>query len=173
MTVLATIGYEQSSLDDFIATLEAANVTTLIDVREVPISRRKGFSKNILRNALADNGIEYVHLVGLGDPKAGRVAARSDRFEEFLEIYSTHLKSDRARTDLQRALEIVLTGGVCLMCYERSPIECHRKLVADALSDKTDLAIKHLGVPEGIARNGGGKRSRTRIGAGEGVAACG
>lgn len=173
MTVLATIGYEQSSLEDFIATLEAAKVTTLIDVREVPVSRRKGFSKNILRNALADKGIEYVHLVGLGDPKAGRIAAREGRFEEFLEIYSTHLKSDRAQTDLQRAVEIIRPGGSCLMCYERSPIDCHRKLVADALSDKVDLAIKHLGIREGIARNGGGKRSRTRIGTREGAAACG
>src|SRR3954453_21108705 len=75
-TILTTIGYEAAELDDFVATLLAAGITRLIDVRELPISRRRGFAKRALSEALADAGIVYVHLRGLGDPKEGREAAR-------------------------------------------------------------------------------------------------
>lgn len=84
MPVLATIGYEGSSLQDFIATLRAASIRTLIDVRALPISRRPGFAKNALSKALAEAGIDYVHLKGLGDPKEGRDAARANDLETFL-----------------------------------------------------------------------------------------
>jgi uncharacterized protein (DUF488 family) len=56
--------------------LKVAKITRLIDVRELPISRRKGFAKTALSTALAVAGIEYVHLKGPGDPKDGREAAR-------------------------------------------------------------------------------------------------
>ena len=48
MTELATIGYEGSAIEDFIATLKLANIEILLDVREIPLSRKKGFSKNAL-----------------------------------------------------------------------------------------------------------------------------
>ena len=51
MTVLATIGYEGAALEDFLATLAAARVTTLLDIREAPVSRRPGFSKRALAAA--------------------------------------------------------------------------------------------------------------------------
>ena len=89
MTTLATIGYEGSSLEDFVATLLAANINTLVDVREVPVSRRKGFSKNALREVLEDAGLTYVHLIGLGDPKEGRDAAREGRSDDFLKLTIT------------------------------------------------------------------------------------
>ena len=172
MSALTTIGYEGAGLDDFLATLQAADVTTLIDVRQLPVSRRKGFSKKVLAEALIGSGIEYVHLVGLGDPKEGRDAARSGRKEEFLAIFNAHMKIPEAQADLKTAAYIVERGGACLMCYERSPDECHRKLIVDALSDIMEVEIKHLGVREGIARNGAKTRARTRTHARQGVAAC-
>lgn len=152
MTVLATIGYEGALLDDFLATLRAARISTLIDVRELPISRRKGFAKNALSAALEGAGIAYVHLKGLGDPKEGREAARASDMEKFLRVFGEHMLSEVAQVDLARALKIAEVGGACLMCYERSPHECHRQLVASALSAKmTNLTVRHLGVKDGIA----------------------
>ena len=171
--MLATIGYQDSSLDDFIATLHAAKVKILVDVRQVPVSRRKGFSKGTLKIALDDAGIEYVHLVGLGDPKEGRIAAREGRFEDFLKIFKAHLKTPEARADLENAASIANEGGACLMCYERVSKHCHRRLVADSLSDMIGIEVKHLGVREGIAKNGSARRSRTRPNARQGAAACG
>ena len=45
MKGLFTIGYEGVSLDDFLATLENTAIDVLLDIREFPVSRRKGFSK--------------------------------------------------------------------------------------------------------------------------------
>jgi uncharacterized protein (DUF488 family) len=72
-----TIGYEGTTQGEFVAALQAARVERVIDVRAVPNSRRPGFSKTPLRNALAEAGIDYVHLRALGTPADGRAAARA------------------------------------------------------------------------------------------------
>lgn len=173
MQTLATIGYESSSLEDFLATLEAAEVKALIDVREAPISRRKGFSKNALREAVEGAGINYIHLAGLGDPKEGREAARDGRFDDFLRIFSAQMETPVFKENLGEAAEIARNGGACLMCYERAHDSCHRKLVAEALSDIIDISIRPLGVRKGIGKNGGTIRPRTRHNASESATACG
>ena len=68
MSRIWTIGYERVGVPDFIASLKAANVKTLVDVREVPLSRRAGFSKNVLAASLAGAGIGYIHMKVLGTP---------------------------------------------------------------------------------------------------------
>jgi len=151
-TLLNTIGYEGASLDDFLATLIAAEVRCLLDVRELPISRRKGFAKRALSEALRDAGIEYIHLKGLGDPKPGREAARRKDYTTFRKIFSTHLNSDSAKGDLKIASDFALAGGTCLMCFERDPHTCHRELVAVAVRDSLPVEIRHLGVRQGIAK---------------------
>jgi len=164
---IATIGYEGASLDDFIATLRAAKIRTLVDVRELAISRRRGFAKNALSVALADADIAYVHLKGLGDPKEGRLAARAKDYGGFLRIYTKHMKTRVALDDLEKAVGLCRKGGVCLMCYERDPNECHRRLVADKVSAIIDSPIKHLGVKDGFAhadRQAHGTGHRTRQG---------
>ncbi|MGH6879590.1 DUF488 family protein [Hypericibacter sp.] len=151
MTVLSTIGYEASSLEDFIATLQKAKVHTLIDVRELPISRRQGFAKKALSSALDNAGLNYVHLKGLGDPKEGRLAARANDMPAFIKIFTRHLESPMARADIATAVDLIGPGGACLMCYERDPNFCHRKLVAEKISAIITIQIKHLGVRNGIA----------------------
>ena len=44
MRKLHTVGYERASVEDFITTLRKAKVSCLIDVRAVPVSRKRGFS---------------------------------------------------------------------------------------------------------------------------------
>jgi len=153
METLYTIGYESSSLDDFIATLLAAKVSKLIDVRDFPGSRRKGFSKTALSIALNEVDIEYIHLKGLGDPKEGRDASRAGEFGKFEKIYLKHMQTSQAKTDLERAVTISQQGNACLMCYERSHQHCHRKYVAESISSIIDLNTTHLGVREGLALN--------------------
>ena len=148
---LTTIGYEGSLLDDFIATLEASSVRLLIDVRQLPISRRKGFAKGALSTALDAAGIGYLHLKGLGDPKPGRDAARSGDHDLFLKVFSAHMLTFGAQAHLSVAIERAAAGGACLMCYERDHSSCHRKLVAEAIHAKTAIRIRNLGVRSGLA----------------------
>ena len=133
MSVVYTIGYEGTDIDRVVATLKAVGVTVLADVRAVAVSRKKGFSKNGLRERLEAEGITYVHLVELGDPKAGRDAARAGKYDEFRRIYSAHIKTADAVGALKVLDHTARQDSVCLLCFERDPTTCHRRMIADRL----------------------------------------
>ena len=124
-----TIGYEKSTQPELIAALQAAGVTRLIDVRAVPLSRRPGFSKNILRNGLAEAGIDYVHLKALGTPPDGREAARKGRHAELERIYAGQLDLPEAIVAGAEMRELAAEKPSALLCYEREPSGCHRTLL--------------------------------------------
>jgi len=124
-----TIGYEKSTQPELIAALKAAGVTRLIDVRAVPLSRRPGFSKNILRNGLAEAGIDYVHLKALGTPPEGREAARKGRQAELERIYAGQLDLPEAIVAGAEMRELAAEQPSALLCYERDPSGCHRTLL--------------------------------------------
>ncbi|MBF0108618.1 MAG: DUF488 domain-containing protein [Magnetococcales bacterium] len=154
-----TIGYEGANQEDFIFTLKAKHIACLIDVREVPISRRKGFSKKVLTDSLLEHGIRYVHLRGLGDPKEGREAARTGKMDLFREIFLHHMASTVALHDLNRAAALASDATSCLLCYERDPRSCHRSVVAAKLKEGWNLVVKNIGVEN---RNANGKHSEIR-----------
>ena len=143
---LHTIGYEGSSIDDFLVTLERVGIDLLIDVRDVPISRKKGFSKNRLSTALQSKGINYLHLKGLGDPKPGRIAAREGRFADFRRIFTVHLQSTVAEEDMARGIAAVRESHACLMCFERDHHNCHRCIVAEEMVRRGGFRLIHLAV---------------------------
>lgn len=144
MRAIRTIGYENSSIDDFIETLHAANITVLLDVREIALSRRKGFSKSALSARLAKEGIVYRHEKELGSPKPIRDKLKSGGdYASFFEQYDKYLSTKR---NLLHAIADELVGSVVLLCYERDPNQCHRKSVARELSKITGHKPLHLGV---------------------------
>ncbi len=149
--VIYTIGYEGARLEDFVATLLTASIDTLIDVRERPISRKAGFSKYSLEQAINSAGISYLHLQALGDPKEGREAARRGDYETFRRIFFDHLASNEAQQALEEVKNRAAYSRICLMCYEKDPDNCHRGIIADALRNQTDVAVQHLGVQRGAS----------------------
>ena len=126
-----TIGYENATMGDFIAALTSAGVGQVIDVRAVPNSRRPGFSKTPLRNALAEAGIDYVHLRALGTPADGRAAARAGRHEELKRIYAGQLELPEAIAEGAQMLALAAEKPSALLCYEREPEHCHRTLLLE------------------------------------------
>ena len=75
---LMTIGYEGLSPSEFFDTLRRCKVSMLVDVRQLPISRRRGFAKSALSAGLAEHGIKYVHAPALGCPRDVRHDYRED-----------------------------------------------------------------------------------------------
>src|SRR3546814_6815867 len=144
MSELAHSGLEGAAVDEVIATLQAAYIRLVIDVRALPISRRKGFGKPALSAALADAGIGYLHLKALGTPKAGRDAARSGDRETFSRIFAAQMASAEAVADLARAAELVKAERACLLCFERDPAQCHRSIVADAIAERSEEHTSEL-----------------------------
>ncbi|MBW8911102.1 MAG: DUF488 domain-containing protein [Sphingomonas sp.] len=91
-----TIGYEGATQSELIERLKLAGVELLADVRAVPLSRRPGFSKNILAAGLREAGIDYLGLKALGTPPEGREAARKHDLGKLRRIYTAQLDMPEA-----------------------------------------------------------------------------
>jgi len=123
---LFTIGYEGATQAELIAALQQAGVARVIDVRAVPMSRKPGFSKNILAAGLKEAGIDYVHLKALGTPPAGREAARKGKMDVMKAIYAEQLETPEASADAARMIALAGEKPSALLCFERDPAGCHR-----------------------------------------------
>jgi len=134
-----TIGYEGSTVSEFLAALESAGVERVIDVRALPLSRRPGFSKSPLKAALEEAGIEYVHLKALGTPAEGRAAARAGRHEDLERIYAGQLELPEAIAQSAQMLDLAAERPSALLCMEREPAQCHRTLLLDAVAPDADV----------------------------------
>ncbi|WP_417490984.1 DUF488 family protein [Maricaulis sp.] len=144
--MIATIGYEAASLEAFINTLKLADIDMIVDVRDRAQSRRKGFSKTALSEALANSGIGYKHFRVLGDPKEGREAARSGDWAKFRAIYAEVINSAEAQQALEEVVELANDAAICLLCYERDPATCHRRIISNILDERLGSRTQHLGV---------------------------
>ena len=142
---LFTIGYQSTTVPNFLGTLRDAKVALLVDVRAVAMSRRPGFAKSALAANLKSVDIDYLHFRRLGTPSDGRVAARAGRHEEMHRIFREQLATDAAQEELQHLAELVKAGRpVCIMCFEADAKECHRTIVADALGALVDIEVVNL-----------------------------
>jgi len=134
MTTFFTIGYEGTSFEDWINTIIAKGISLVIDVREKPISRKKGFSKKILAALLKSHNIDYVHIGCLGSPSNLRNNLyETHNYGEFHKKYLNHLIKEKDAVDL--LLKIASKNkNACLMCFEKNPAFCHRSAIADYIS---------------------------------------
>jgi len=142
-----TIGYEGATQAELIDRLREAGVTLLADVRAVPLSRRPGFSKNILANGLREAGIDYVGLKALGTPPDGRTAARRHDLEALRRIYAGQLELPEALAQAAQLRAIAAERPTALLCFEREPGCCHRSLLVEAVLPEAEAV--HLSPDHG------------------------
>ncbi|MBY8820695.1 DUF488 family protein [Sphingomonas colocasiae] len=136
---LFTIGYEGATQDQFIAVLKGAGVERVIDVRAVPLSRKPGFSKNVLAAGLKDAGIDYVHLKALGTPPDGRDAARKGNRAGLERVYAGQLELPEAMVQAEQMRELANEKPSALLCFERDPGICHRTLLHRAVTADAEI----------------------------------
>jgi len=142
MMHIFTIGYEGVTQPSLIEALRSARVTILADVRAVPISRRPGFSKNVLAAGLREAGMDYIGLKALGTPPAGREAARKHDRVRLAEVYAGQLEQPEALAQMARLRSLATERPTALLCFEREPAACHRSLLAEAALP--DAEVTHL-----------------------------
>jgi uncharacterized protein (DUF488 family) len=129
---LFTVGYESTSIDQFVEFLAKKDIEIIVDVRKNPVSRKKGFSKNRLAQNLAEKGIEYMHLPSLGMPiewrrKAkAKIITRQKMFQEY-----TKKILPKERKDINLIRQLLREKNTCLLCFEADPSDCHRRNVSD------------------------------------------
>jgi uncharacterized protein (DUF488 family) len=128
-----TIGYEGLTQAEMIGALVDAGVEIVADVRAVPLSRRPGFSKNVLAAGLRAAGIDYVGMKALGTPPEGREAARKHDYTRLSSIYSGQLDLPEAIVQGAQLREMAEVRRTALLCFEREPSQCHRSLLIEAI----------------------------------------
>lgn len=134
---LFTIGYEGLSPERLHAALKAADVAVLADVRAVANSRKRGFSKGALKAGLVEAGLGYEHFRSLGTPKSGREAARAHDAGLMRRIYCEEvLDTADGGLALDALANLAAERPVCLLCFERDPARCHRRVLAERLAPR-------------------------------------
>jgi uncharacterized protein (DUF488 family) len=139
-----TIGYEGATQDELVGALVEAGVKLVADVRAVPLSRRPGFSKNVLAAGLKERGIDYVGLKALGTPPAGREAARKGNYARMAEVYAAQLGSPEAMLQAAQLTDLAEERPTAVLCFERDPDHCHRSLLIEAVlpdAERIDLFV--------------------------------
>ncbi len=144
--VIFTIGYEGIDFDTFVNRLKLNNIDILVDVRQTPISRKKGFSKTRLREWLSEHGIGYEHIVLLGCPKPIRDRYRANgRWGVYKKDYMAFLELERG--DEVARLAALAAGRSCaLMCFEADFNFCHRSLITKKMVADHRFTELHIGV---------------------------
>ncbi len=137
------MGYDGLSVEEFVRTLAANDVTQVIDVRELALSRKRGFSKTALAHALARRSIAYVNLRELGSPRALRKRLRQDRdYGAFFRDFRLHLRTAPAGEAFARAASIAGERTSALVCYERDMRMCHRKVLVELMRKRGFFPIE-------------------------------
>jgi len=138
---LYTIGYQGMSIELFLEMLRVNKIELIIDIREKPFSRNRDFSRKNLINHLTGSNIEYIHLKQLGSPQKLRDQVRSDHdYDNFFKQYADYLNSQSET--LTYLYNLMIDKTVCLLCFEKDPQTCHRKIVAEKLAEKTGDSIR-------------------------------
>jgi uncharacterized protein (DUF488 family) len=140
-----TIGFTKKSARDFFGKLKQSGVRRLVDVRLNNVSQLAGFAKkdDLRFFAEAISNIGYLHLPQLAPTQEMLDTYRKAKggwpnYErQFLELMSQR----KIETEVQKD---VIDGG-CLLCSEETPDRCHRRLVAEYLSEKWGgVEIEHI-----------------------------
>jgi uncharacterized protein (DUF488 family) len=148
MIELMTIGYEGMTLKEFLSLLQRCGVTMLVDVRELAISRKPGFAKGALSEALEKQCIEYEHLVDLGCPRDIRHNYRENGdWARYTQKYKAYLETQKPV--MERLWDLMQNQNCCLMCFEADYNFCHRKFIAERMMKMAEvpMRIQHLTGP--------------------------
>jgi transcriptional regulator with XRE-family HTH domain len=141
---IVSIGYEGRTIEDFVTTLVAHGVGTVADVRLNPISRKPGFSKTKLTNALAEAGIEYRHWKSLGNPKANREPFWTGRAAEGQAMFRGLLRNKQSDEALTELTQLAGNQVVAVLCFEEDQRNCHRQVVIDEVTGRLPMAVVPL-----------------------------
>lgn len=164
MSTLYTIGHSTRTLDELVAALQAHRVTTLVDIRAFPMSRRMPhFNRESLEVELPKRGIRYVWMKELGGhrKKIREDSPNTGLHNDSFRNYADYMLTSEFAEAIGRLLEIAAptlspkegeedgvpvgwspeastaaqsSGNTAYMCAERVYFQCHRMLVSDYLT---------------------------------------
>ena len=143
------MGYEGLSIDEFCSHVSTEGVSVVVDVRLNALSRKPGFSKNGLRAALAEAGVDYLHFPVLGNPRDNRdgfALPGSRAGDAARNRYRASISTADAMSAIAEITALASARVVGVMCFEKEQHECHRELVIE----RVEAALHALHQPAGV-----------------------
>lgn len=126
-----TVGHSNRALEELLEILVEAQVRSIVDVRRYPRSRRHPhFDRSEIGGTLLRHGIAY-HWLGR---ELGGLVEGS---------YDAYVQTPAFRAGLRRLEDLAASAATAILCAERDPSECHRRHLADQLTDR-GWAVVHL-----------------------------
>ncbi|WP_417803277.1 DUF488 family protein [Thalassospira lucentensis] len=146
MTSVSTIGFTQTSAQSFFDRIKSSGVKKVLDVRLNNTSQLSGFAKSRdLEYFLKEIcNVDYVHVPDLAPTKIILDQFKKDKGD--WKIYEGQFWSLMEKRRIETKLSPDMFDGVCLLCSEAKPHNCHRKIVCDYLNHEWGgiLDVKHL-----------------------------
>jgi len=128
-----TIGYGGlNSFDELKDILESNRITMLIDIRSKPYSRKwrktdVSWNKKALQEYFSGRYIHMEEMGGLG--------YEPNEYERWFKI---------AENRINEIIELSKIHKVALMCVEKDPNKCHRKLFAARALEERGFSVYHI-----------------------------
>jgi uncharacterized protein (DUF488 family) len=143
---LLTVGHGTADQDELTRLLADAEVTSVVDVRRFPGSRRHPHvARDRLERWLPDAGIAYRWEERLGGRRRGQPGSPHTGLRDAsFRAYADHLGSDEFRTAIAEVVDEAQTHRVAVMCSESVWWRCHRRLIADHVTLLAERPVLHL-----------------------------
>lgn len=142
---LFTIGFAETTAEHFFKLLRGAGVKRIVDVRLNNTSQLAGFSKkDDLRFFLREmGGIEYIHVPELAPTQ--NILDAFKKHKGSWSVYEQEFNALMAKRGIENIISRDTASLGCLLCSEKKPHHCHRRLVAEYLQKHWgEVATKHL-----------------------------
>ncbi|MHB1835922.1 MAG: DUF488 family protein, N3 subclade [Solirubrobacteraceae bacterium] len=166
---IATIGVYEFDPAGFVAALDEAGVTKLLDIRQrrgVRGARYAWANSNRLQALLSAARIRYEHHPELApDTELRELQYREDAREGVGKRSRVRLAPEYVRRYTEEILDLAPLGPLvdqlpvhgiaALMCVEATADACHRSLVADRLAQRYGFEVVHL-EPDSVRAPGSG-----------------
>ena len=142
---LYTIGFTEKKAEYFFTLLREAGVKRVVDVRLNNTSQLAGFSKrDDLRFFLSEFcNIEYLHI-----PELAPTRDILDAFKKHKgswSVYEQEFNSLMAKRGIENIISQETANLGCLLCSEKKPHHCHRRLIAEYLQRHWgEVSTNHL-----------------------------
>jgi uncharacterized protein (DUF488 family) len=139
-----TIGFTKTTAQHFFNRLNESGAGKLIDVRLNNVSQLSGFAKRddlrYFTNTICGMSYEHVPVLAPTQSLLNEYKKNSGAWD----VYERNFLSLMAKRRIEE-IDRNQIDGACLLCSEDKPHHCHRRLVAEYLSERwTNVEIVHL-----------------------------
>lgn len=130
-----TIGHSTIALENFIEILKLNGIKVVTDVRKFPVSRKfPQFNHDNLAKALAENEIEYIHILNLGGKrKVGKDTKNTTWEHPAFRGFADYMETETFQKGINELSLIAERKSTAIICAEALWWRCHRALIADYL----------------------------------------